>query len=483
MLRENDAVVRRLMMFLDIIVISAAFFLSYLVRLRIPSSYRFGLIASRPFPADVPGLFVLHILFLGAAVPIWCYLLYRNGFYRSWRIWRARNIAWIVFKASAMSGLIFGAAFFLFKLTFMSRLFFLLFAVSGFLFLTAEKIAIFGVMHAIRRRGYNFRQILIVGTGRRAELFIRKIKSHPEWGLRITGAVEDEPGRGITGVDGVKVIGDLGDLRGILHREPIDEVVFVVPRLRLQHIDKAIQECEIEGVKVTVAVDLFDLKIAKAYRSELDDTPLLTFKTTVPTEWELFAKRTMDIILSGLLILLLSPVLLAIAFLIKITSPGPVFFKQVRVGLNKRRFIMHKFRTMVEGAHDDLAQVDIYSEIYGPEWKEKKLAYVTPIGKLLRKSSLDELPQLFDVFLGRMSLVGPRPTLPEEVDQYECWHRRRFSMRPGLTCLWQVNGRREVKFEDWMKMDLEYLDHWSLWLDIKILVKTVPVILFGTGAY
>ena len=483
MLKENDAVVRRLMMVVDTIVIAAAFLLSYLVRIRVPSSYRFGLSASRPFPSDIPGSFGLYMIFLLTAVPIWCYVLHRNGIYRSWRIRKARNITWIVFKASAMSGLIFGAALFLFKSTFMSRLFFLLFAVLGFLFLTAEKIAMFAVMHAVRRRGYNFRKILIVGTGRRAELFIRKIKSHPEWGLRIIGAVEDEPGRGIEGVDGVKVIGDLGGLRGILHREPIDEVVFVVPRLRLQHIEKAVQECEIEGVKVTVAVDLFDLKIAKAYRSELEDTPLLTFKTTVPTEWELFAKRTIDIILSSLLILLLGPLLLAIAFLIKITSPGPVLFKQVRVGLNKRSFIMHKFRTMVEGAQDDLTRVDIYNEIYEPRWKEKKLAYVTPIGKFLRKFSLDELPQLVDVFLGRMSLVGPRPTLPQEVDQYECWHRRRFSMRPGLTCLWQVNGRREVKFEDWMKMDLEYLDHWSLWLDIKILAKTVPVILFGTGAY
>jgi lipopolysaccharide/colanic/teichoic acid biosynthesis glycosyltransferase len=138
---------------------------------------------------------------------------------------------------------------------------------------------------------------------------------------------------------------------------------------------------------------------------------------------------------------------------------------------------------MVEGAQMDLSQVDIFKEIYEPDWKKKKMRFVTPVGKFLRRFSLDELPQLFNVFLGHMSLVGPRPTLPGEVEQYESWHRRRFSMRPGLTCLWQVNGRRDVKFDEWMKMDLEYLDHWSLWLDIRILIKTVPAIFLGTGAY
>ena len=144
---------------------------------------------------------------------------------------------------------------------------------------------------------------------------------------------------------------------------------------------------------------------------------------------------------------------------------------------------MYKFRTMRIGAQENLSQVDIHKEIYEPQWKKTKLQYVTPIGRLLRKFSLDELPQLFNVFLGHMSLVGPRPTLPQEVKQYEAWHRRRFSMRPGLTCLWQVKGRRDIKFEEWMEMDLEYLDNWSLWLDIQILLRTIPAVLFGHGAY
>jgi exopolysaccharide biosynthesis polyprenyl glycosylphosphotransferase len=338
-------------------------------------------------------------------------------------------------------------------------------------------------MHSLRKRGFNRSRLLVVGTGRRAADFIHRIRAHPEWGLEVIGAIEDEPGRGIERVDGVKIIGELKDIPDKLHDYGIDEVVFVVPRLRLHFLENAIKGCEIEGVTVTIAVDLFDLKIAKSYQTELDGVPLLTFKTIVPTEWELFMKRAIDIIISGLCILLFSLFLLIISIIIKLASKGPIFYKQERIGLNKRRFIIYKFRTMYSGAQEKLSQVDIYKEIYEPQWKKKKLQYVTPIGRILRKFSLDEFPQLFNVFWGHMSLVGPRPTLPQEVKQYEAWHKRRFSMRPGLTCLWQVNGRREIKFNEWMQMDLEYLDNWSLWLDMKILAKTIPAVLFGSGAY
>jgi exopolysaccharide biosynthesis polyprenyl glycosylphosphotransferase len=382
-----------------------------------------------------------------------------------------------------MSFVILAASSFLLKLTFISRLFFFSFAVAGFLFLSGEKLVVFSIMHTMRKRGYNYRLLLIVGTGRRAAEVIRRIKAHPEWGFRILGAIDDEPGRGVERVDGVQIIGGLTDIPGILHRYGVDEVIFVVPRLRLNHIEGSIRSCEIEGVRVSIAVDLFDLDIAKSYQNELDDIPLLTFKTTVPNEGDLIVKRMIDISISGASILIFSPFLLIFSIIIKLTSKGPVFYRQERIGLNGRRFIMLKFRTMYVGAQKKLSEVDIYEEIYEPEWKEKKIQYITPIGKILRKFSLDEFPQLFNVFWGQMSLVGPRPTLPQEVKQYESWHRRRFSMRPGVTCLWQVRGRRNIKFHEWMQMDLEYLDNWSLWLDFKILIRTIPAVLFGSGAY
>jgi exopolysaccharide biosynthesis polyprenyl glycosylphosphotransferase len=483
MLKEKDTVVRRAMMVFDLMVISAAYLISYYLRAHFHSLYRIDIFPSSKIISGAPAHFSEYLLVLIIVAPLWCLLLHKNGMYQSWRTRKALQIIWIVSKASVMTFLIFGASFFLFKLGFMSRLFFMIFALLGFVLLTAEKIVVFSLMHRMRKRGYNYRALLIVGTGRRAAEFIKRIKGHPEWGFKIIGAIDDEPGRGVEGVDGVKIIGGLSDIPGALHKHGIDEVVFVVPRQRLNYIESSIHDCEIQGVKVRIAVDLFDLKIARSYQDELEGIPLLTFKTTVPNEWDLLMKRVIDITVSGISILIFSPFLVIIPLLIKLTSRGPVYFRQERVGLHGKRFTMCKFRTMQVGAQEKLSQVDVYEEIYEPQWKKTKLQYVTSVGRFLRKFSLDEFPQLFNVFWGHMSLVGPRPTVPEEASQYEAWHRRRFSMRPGLTCLWQVNGRREIKFDEWMQMDLEYLDNWSLWLDFKILAKTIPAILFGSGAY
>lgn len=483
MFKEKEAVIRRMLIAVDALIITFAFFISYFLRTYFHYFYRIDLFPAKNVLSTAPWRFSEQFMILILIAPLWCFLLYRNGAYRSWRLRSPWQIIWGVLRASVLTIIFAGSLFFILKVAFVSRIFFLTFGILGFFGLAVEKIVVLSIMHAVRRRGFNYQQILIIGTGRRAENFIRKIQSHPEWGLRICGAIEDEAGRGVERVAGIPVIGDLAAIPDTLQRAAVDEVIIVVPRLRLDHIGKAIRDCEIEGVKVTIAVDLFDLNIAKAEQSELDGVPLLSFKTTVPSEWQLLAKRSMDLVISGFMIVALSPLLLLIALLIKGTSPGPVLFKQERVGLNKRRFIIYKYRTMVAAAQQELARVDIYEEIYGPEWKDKKMRYVTPMGKILRKFSLDELPQLFNVFMGHMSLVGPRPTLPAEVEQYQAWFRRRFSMRPGVTCLWQVSGRREIQLDKWMQMDLEYLDHWSLWLDVKILLKTIPAVLFGHGAY
>jgi exopolysaccharide biosynthesis polyprenyl glycosylphosphotransferase len=483
MIRERETVIRRAILLMDGVLVCVAYMLSYLLTQRLDKYSVSTFLAPIKTVQEANGTFSGHLIFLLLIVTFWCLMLYFNGMYLPMRTRSFLETLWILIKSAFFANLGFGMFVFLFKLTFVSRMFFIIFTIMSFVFLFSEKAIIYLVMHSVRRQGLNQRRLLIVGTGRRAAGFIRKINDHPEWGLKILGAIDDEPGRGIELVDGVKIIGTLKGIPEILHANAIDEVTFVVPRLRLNHIEDAIRECEIEGIRVTIAVDLFDLKIAKSYQTDLDGMPLLTFKTTVPSERDLFAKRMIDFIISGACIAVCSPFILIISILIKLTSSGPVFYKQERIGLNGRKFIMYKFRTMRIGAQEKLSQVDIYKEIYEPKWKKTKLQYVTPMGRLLRKFSLDELPQLFNVFWGHMSLVGPRPTLPLEVKQYETWHRRRFSMRPGLTCLWQVKGRREIKFDEWMQMDLEYLDNWSLWLDFKILLKTIPAVLFGSGAY
>jgi exopolysaccharide biosynthesis polyprenyl glycosylphosphotransferase len=483
MIREKETVIRRAILVIDGMLLSLAYVFSYFLRLRLNKYALFRALAPVTTVPEATGSFSEHFLFLLLIVTFWCLMLYFNGMYLPLRTRSFLETFWILIKSAFFADLGFGMFVFLFKLSFVSRTFFTTFATISFVFLFSEKAVIYLVMYSVRKQGLNQRRLLIVGTGRRAAGFVHKIYDHPEWGLKIMGAIDDEPGRGIESVDGVKIIGSLKEISEVLHTFTIDEVVFVVPRLRLNIIENAIRQCEIEGIRVTVAVDLFDLKIAKSYQTDLEGVPLLTFKTTVPSERDLFTKRMMDFIISGVCIAALSPLLLIISVLIKATSKGPVFFKQTRIGLNNRRFVLYKFRTMRVGAQENLSQVDIYKEIYEPEWKEKKLQYVTPIGRFLRKFSLDEFPQLFNVFWGHMSLVGPRPTLPQEVKQYEAWHRRRFSMRPGLTCLWQIRGRRNIELLEWMQMDLEYLDNWSLWLDFKILIRTIPAILFGSGAY
>jgi exopolysaccharide biosynthesis polyprenyl glycosylphosphotransferase len=468
MLKEKETLFRRVMIVGDGFVVALAYLTAFLLRDFIK--------ASNITLRDYEALFFI-------AVPLWCLTLYANGAFLPMRTRSYPEILWVIIKSAALTFFAFGTFLFLFKLTFISRLFFLLFAGLSFLFILIEKTALYLGAHYARRRSMNTRRLLIVGTGRRAVAFIRKIDQHPEWGFEILGAINDEPARNVAQVDRLKVIGTLEDIPRIFHSDAVDEVVFVVPRTRLNALHNALIDCETEGIVVTIAIDLFDMRIAKSSVTEIDGMPLLRFKTTMAKEWQLSVKRIFDFSASGLGIIFLAPFLTFVAVLIKLTSPGPVFFKQPRLGFHGRKFTLYKFRTMRKGAQDHLNDVVDLNEMTTPEFREKKTAWITPVGRFLRKFSLDELPQLFNVFVGHMSIVGPRPTVPDEVEKYKTWQRRRFSMKPGITCLWQVEGRNNIAFEDWMKLDLEYLDNWSLKLDFIILVRTIPVVVFGIGAY
>jgi exopolysaccharide biosynthesis polyprenyl glycosylphosphotransferase len=468
MLKEKETVLRRFLLFADSIVITLAFFLAFFLK---------GMLHN---PGEPLKNYTVTLLL---AIPIWCLTLYANGIYLSMRTRSYLEILWAIIKSAVLTFLATGTAIYFFKHSQTSRLFFILFGAFSFGFILLEKTTLFMSAHYVRRQGLNTRRILIVGTGKRAQEFVKKVDGHPEWGFEILGAIDDEPGRGVLHVGRLEAIGTLEDIPRIFHKDAVDEVIFVVPRSRLNSLQDAIHKCETEGVVVTIAVDLFDTLLAKSSVTELDGLPLLHFKTTHAREWELLVKRIFDFAASGLGILVLSPFFLVTAILIKATSRGPVFFKQSRLGLHGRRFTLYKFRTMHVGAHDDLSDITDLNSMTTPEFRNVKTKWITPVGRLLRKFSLDELPQLLNVFVGHMSIVGPRPTVPDEVEKYKTWQRRRFSMKPGITCLWQVNGRNNISFEDWMKLDLEYLDNWSLWLDTKILLKTVPVVLFGIGAY
>jgi exopolysaccharide biosynthesis polyprenyl glycosylphosphotransferase len=277
----------------------------------------------------------------------------------------------------------------------------------------------------------------------------------------------------------------LAKLESVLRHQSVDEVLISLsPSKRGALVEKIVNRCEEEGVIVRVRAELFDLRTAKAYADELEGLPVLTFRSGPQEDWRLMAKRLIDIVSSSLLLLALAPLFIIVAALIKWNSPGPVFFAQERIGFNKRRFEMLKFRTMVNGAERQQDALEDLNEAEGPVFKIRNDPRVTPMGKFLRRFSIDELPQLINVLKGDMSLVGPRPLPIRDVERIDsASHKRRFSIKPGLTCLWQVNGRSNIGFEDWVRMDLEYIDQWSLALDVMILLKTIPAVFRGPGAY
>ncbi|HEY6346938.1 MAG TPA: sugar transferase [Bryobacteraceae bacterium] len=343
-----------------------------------------------------------------------------------------------------------------------------------------------GRLLAYARRG-RAHYVMVVGLGEPARRLARELENAASHGIRLTGFFSDSAGP----VETAEVEFDpyarypvyaLDRLPELLRRHVIDEIIFAVDTRRLPALEEAMLACDEEGVRTRVAVDFFPHVHSEIYLDRLGASPLLTFSATPHDEIRLLVKRASDLLLSAAALLILFPFMLLIAALIRLTSPGPAIFRQERCGLNGRRFTFYKFRSMCENAETMRASLEHMSR--------RRLALkipndprTTPVGRWLRKFSIDEWPQLFNVLKGDMSLVGPRPAIPEEVDQYERWQRRRLRMRPGLTCLWAVSGRDAVDFETWMRMDMQYIDNWSLALDWKILIRTIPQVLSGRGAH
>jgi exopolysaccharide biosynthesis polyprenyl glycosylphosphotransferase len=277
----------------------------------------------------------------------------------------------------------------------------------------------------------------------------------------------------------------ISELEAVIDEEPVDEVFIALPRGQYGAlVENIVHLCEEQGIIVRMPTEMFNLKVAKWQVDLLDGIPMVTIRSGPPDGWQLVAKRWIDLWGSAMLLLVLAPILLIVAALIKLDAPGPVFFRQERVGLYKRRFYLIKFRTMINGADRQQQALEHLNEAAGPVFKIKHDPRITRVGKFLRRFSIDELPQLLNVLMGEMSLVGPRPLPVRDVERIAVqWHKRRLSMKPGLTCLWQVNGRSNVSFDHWVHMDLEYIDRWSLGLDLMILLKTIPAVLKGAGAY
>ncbi len=355
-----------------------------------------------------------------------------------------------------------------------------LFALFGFGLLSAFRLVLRGFAHAVRRRGYNTRYFAVVGQGDHAEEIVARISSHPEWGYTFLGYVRD--GQATAMPCDVPVLGETADLGEILRQNVVDEMFFAVAHHRLTRIEPAVKLCQEMGVAVRISLGSFGDGNAQMELVETDGWPMLTFKTGASNEFGQVAKRLFDVVTSAAMLVLLAPVFGLVAVAIRADSPGPVFFRQKRVGLNGLEFTFFKFRSMRVGAEGELAKLRALNEMDGPVFKMRADPRVTRIGHFLRKTSIDEFPQFWNVLRGEMSIVGPRPPIPDEVRQYQRWQRRRLSVKPGITCTWQVSGRNDVNFEQWMKLDLEYIDRWSFWADIGICFRTIPAVLFARGA-
>jgi len=467
MLKEYAKVFRTVVFIADAFSIIVSFFVAYYVSNSI----------------NEIGDITFYLPLVPGMILIWSVLLHHFGMYHSFRARKLFDVEMIVLHSALWSFLIFCGYIYVTKITGISRVFIGLVFVFSTALLMLEKLGLVLMFHHARRKGFNFRRLLIVGTGKRVEKFISQVKAHSEWGLHIIGLVDKNSEHVGNEVQGITVIGSLDEIPQIMHNRIIDEVVFIVPRTWLEEIEKYIHFLEIEGIRVSVAVDYFELQIARAKQTHLYGFPLLTFESAPDTIWLLLFKRLLDIIASFVGLIICSPLFALIAILVKRSSPGAVLFQQVRSGRNGRLFTLYKFRTMYDNAENKRAELLDRNEMEGPVFKMENDPRITSLGRFLRRFSLDELPQLWNVLVGDMSIVGPRPALPTEIEKYEPWQRRRLSMRPGITCLWQVMGRNTITdFDAWMKLDLEYIDNWSLGLDFELTCKTIPVVLFGIGA-
>ena len=375
------------------------------------------------------------------------------------------------------------ALIFLLKMDFISRPFIAIFGVVNFICLAFFRIFARRSLHLFHNVLDGEHNLLVVGTNDKAGHIAEVLENAREWGYKIVGVIrtgsEDFTDPRLNRYPLI----ELGRVGEVVRNRVIDEMVFVVSLEELGKLEEVFLLCEEEGVKTRVMLSFFPHVTSKVYLEAIHELPLLTFTTTPQSEYLLFLKNALDFSLALFLILFLSPFLLGVALLIKILSGSPIIFRQVRCGLGGRKFVLYKFRTMIPSAEEIKEQLTHLNEMSGPVFKIREDPRCTPLGRLLRKFSIDELPQLFNIFKGDMSFVGPRPPLPQEVENYARWQRRRLRMKPGLTCLWQVSGRNKVDFEEWMRLDLEYIDNWSLMLDLMIFLKTIPVVLTARGAH
>jgi exopolysaccharide biosynthesis polyprenyl glycosylphosphotransferase len=478
MFRERAKLFTRLQLIADILLTLAVYPLAYASRIHL----------SKILPADLDSLLNPELLpfqgyfwIIGLAAGCWIAAALSLGLYRI----SIRRSDWekvrIVLESSIILWFFLGFLSFALRLN-LSRPLVAFFVTYQAVILTSVRALL--ALQAKRNRAtlspQYCRNILIIGTRSKAREMGDLISRYSDWGFRILGYVDMDEKAGA--VPSAEVLGSLSDLTAIVDNNIVDEIIFVPDHPNLEGFDQILEPCSELGIRVRVAADFFPAKVTKVSMEFLEKIPVLSFSSAPEHAPSLLVKRILDILISSFLLIILLPVMIVIGLLVRLTSKGPVLYRQVRCGLYGRKFVLYKIRSMHQGAEDVLWEIKHLNEMDGPVFKMRNDPRVTSLGRFLRRSSIDEWPQFWNVLKGEMSLVGPRASLPEEVKEYTRWQRRRLSVKPGITCLWQISGRNEIDFHEWMKLDLYYIDNWSLLLDLKILLRTFPVVLLGKGA-
>jgi len=464
-----------LIVLVDVVLINVAFVLSYIVRYQLELPY--------PVEAQYYASFVPYIPFAILLTAL-CLLMFRiSGLYDKRRRQRFLNKTYSIINGTATSIVIIMAITFFLQPLVYSRGMLVLAGVLIGVFLVSIRLARHIRMHILRRRGVGVDRVLVVGAGEVGRAVIRTILAEPVLGYHVVGYVDDDPSKG-DGLGRIKAMGSLEQLSSILSTEEIDEVIVTLPWMYHRKIMQIVEVCERAGMRVRVVPDVFQRRMQNIDLDSLRGIPLISPSPDQLTRSDLLIKRAIDLAISIAALPFLAITFVVAGPLIKLDSRGPIVFPQERIGKDAKPFRVYKLRTMVEGADNMKDEVKHLSKYQGDTLlKVPDDPRVTRIGRFLRRTSLDELPQLLNVLRGEMSWVGPRPNTPDEVEQYEPWQRKRLGVLPGITGLWQVSGRSDIPFDEMVLLDIFYIENWSLDLDIRILLQTIPYVIFGYGAY
>lgn len=459
----------------DVILINQAFVLAYWVRYDLQLFRAVDPAFNVPYRVYLPFVALFTLLLI---------LVYRQqGVYRL-----RRQISWVdelyaIVNGTATGTVITIVFIFLYRAGFYSRIIFLYAGIFSVLFLGLSRLIKVTVLRRMHRQGIGLKHVLIIGAGEVGRTVMRAVVANPEYGLRIVGFLDDHPAKGETDIGRFKALGRIDNLIDVLEVIRLDEVFITLPWQYHRKIMIIMNLCERKNVRTRIVPDLFQMRISHMQVEELAGVPMIGIKEVGISGLNQLIKRVIDITFATLGLALSAIPMGLMALMIKIESAGPVLFAQERVGKNGKPFTIYKFRSMIEGADQQKETLQDLNEADGPLFKIKDDPRMTRIGKLMRRFSIDELPQLYNVLAGDMSLIGPRPPIPSEVEQYKEWHKRRLEIAPGLTGLSQVSGRSELTFDETALLDIYYIENWSPALDTKILLQTIPRVIFGGGAY